>query len=67
MPLIFMNIGAERAFTQAQLEQAPQVQAEIAEMKWVDLDDAETLLAPLTAEVVMPWVRQHLASAEGIH
>lgn len=50
-----------------QLEQAPQVQAEIAEMKWVDLDDAETLLAPLTAEVVMPWVRLHLASAEGIY
>jgi len=46
-----------------QLEQAPQAQAEIAEMKWLDLDDADTLLAPLTSEIVMPWVKQYLASA----
>ena len=43
-----------------QLDQAPVVHAEIAEIKWVDLDDAETQLAPLTTEVVMPWVKQHL-------
>lgn len=39
------------------LEQAP----EIAEMKWIDLDDQTTQLAPLTTQVVMPWVKQHLA------
>ena len=43
-----------------QLDQAPLVHAEIAEIKWVDLDDAETQLAPLTTEVVMPWVKQYL-------
>ena len=43
-----------------QLDQAPVVHAEIAEIKWVNLDDAETQLAPLTTEVVMPWVKQHL-------
>ena len=43
-----------------QLQQAPQIAAEIAEMKWVSLDDQSTTLAPLTTEVVMPWVRQQL-------
>ena len=43
-----------------QLDQAPKIAAEIAEMKWVDLDDQDTLLAPLTREVVMPWLRQYL-------
>ncbi len=38
-----------------QLKQAPQIAAEIAEMKWVDLTDSDTPLAPLTREVVMPW------------
>ena len=42
------------------LNQMPQIEAEIAEMKWVDLDDQETRLAPLTTEVVMPWVKSHL-------
>ena len=43
-----------------QLQQAPQIAAEIAEMKWVSLNDQQTALAPLTTEVVMPWVREHL-------
>lgn len=42
------------------LEQAPQIDAEIAEMKWIDLDDDQTLLAPLTKEVVIPWCRDQL-------
>ena len=42
------------------LDHAPQIDAEIAEMKWVDLDDQSTLLAPLTTEIVMPWVKNHL-------
>lgn len=45
------------------LDRNPEVQAEIAEMKWVGLDDAETALAPLTSEIVMPWIKQYLASA----
>ncbi|WP_122899874.1 NUDIX domain-containing protein [Acinetobacter sp. B51(2017)] len=43
------------------LEQAPEIAAEIAEMKRIDLDDQTTQLAPLTTQVVMPWVKQHLA------
>ncbi len=38
--------------------------AEIAEMKWIDLDDEQTLLAPLTKEVVIPWCKQYLASTK---
>ena len=37
------------------LKGTPQVQAEIADLKWIDLNDQETLLAPLTTEVVIPW------------
>lgn len=44
----------------AQLQQRPQIAAEIAEMKWVTLDDTVTALAPLTREVVMPWCRDYL-------
>lgn len=44
------------------LDRAPAVQAEIAEMKWVDLDDAETALAPLTTEVVIPWCKANLTA-----
>ncbi|ALH94486.1 NUDIX hydrolase [Acinetobacter equi] len=40
------------------LSQIPQINAEIAEMKWVDLDDTVTQLAPLTQDVVMPWVKK---------
>ena len=43
------------------LDRAPAVQAEIAEMKWVDFEDAETALAPLTTEVVIPWCKTHLS------
>ncbi len=46
---------------QVSLDQAPQIDAEIAEMKWIDLDDQQTLLAPLTKEVVIPWCRENLA------
>ncbi|WP_130803425.1 NUDIX hydrolase [Acinetobacter ihumii] len=44
-----------------QLQQQPKIAAEIAEMKWVTLDDNVTALAPLTREVVIPWCHQHLA------
>lgn len=42
-----------------ELKQPPQIAAEIAEMKWIDLDDQFTLLAPLTKEIVIPWCRQN--------
>lgn len=45
---------------QVSLDQAPQIDAEIAEMKWIDLDDQQTLLAPLTKEVVIPWCKANL-------
>ncbi|AXY58993.1 NUDIX hydrolase [Acinetobacter sp. WCHAc010052] len=45
---------------QVSLDQAPQIDAEIAEMKWIDLDDQQTLLAPLTKEVVIPWCKENL-------
>lgn len=40
------------------LDDFPKVQAEIAEMRWVNLDDTEIQLAPLTREVVIPWIQQ---------
>lgn len=43
------------------LEQAPKMDAEIAEMKWIDLDEDPTWLAPLTTEVVIPWCRENMA------
>ncbi|MDY6467922.1 NUDIX domain-containing protein [Acinetobacter faecalis] len=46
-----------------ELNQIPHIDAEIAEMKWIDLDDAETQLAPLTREVAIPWVKKYLAEA----
>ena len=46
---------------QVSLDQAPQIDAEIAEMKWIDLNDEQTLLAPLTKEVVIPWCKVNLA------
>ncbi|ANF82600.1 DNA mismatch repair protein MutT [Acinetobacter sp. NCu2D-2] len=42
------------------LDDTPHIEAEIAEMKWVNLDDTETRLAPLTTEIVMPWVKEYL-------
>ena len=38
----------------------PKIDAEIAAMQWVSLDDQKTKLAPLTREVVIPWVKQNL-------
>lgn len=43
------------------LHEQPHVEAEIAEMKWVDIDDQDTLLAPLTLEVAIPWVKKYLS------
>jgi 8-oxo-dGTP diphosphatase len=43
-----------------ELKQVPHIAAEIAEMKWIDLDDQTTVLAPLTKEVVIPWCQQNL-------
>lgn len=43
-----------------ELDTAPQIAAEIAELKWIDLDDQSTPLAPLTREIVLPWVHQYL-------
>ncbi|WP_202743292.1 NUDIX hydrolase [Acinetobacter calcoaceticus] len=45
-----------------QLDQVPKIAAEIAEMKWIELNDSETRLAPLTREVVIPWCEQHLST-----
>lgn len=49
------------------LDQAPKIDAEIAEMRWLTLDaDAiaeHPFLAPLTVQVVIPWCQQHFASA----
>ena len=42
------------------LDQAPKIDAEIAEMKWIDLDDSQTLLAPLTKNVVIPWCKENI-------
>lgn len=39
----------------------PHVNAEIAEMKWIDLNEQSILLAPLTTQVVIPWCKQHLS------
>ncbi len=45
---------------EVKLKQTPLIAAEIAEMKWIDLDDQTTVLAPLTKEVVIPWCQQNL-------
>lgn len=46
---------------QVDLDQVPKIDAEIAEMKRINLDDDQTLLAPLTKEVVIPWCKQVFA------
>jgi 8-oxo-dGTP diphosphatase len=46
-----------------ELHQAPEVQAEIDEMIWLDLDDQTYSIAPLTREVVLPWVKANLIAA----
>lgn len=43
------------------IDNVPCIDAEIAEMKWIDLDEDAAHLAPLTVEVVIPWVKQQLA------
>ena len=45
------------------IDQVPRIDAEIAEMKWVSLEASQAFLAPLTIEIVMPWVRQNLVCA----
>lgn len=45
---------------QVELKKFPKIDAEIAEMKWIDLDDQQTLLAPLTQQIVIPWCKQNL-------
>ena len=45
---------------QVELDSTPQIAAEIAELKWIDLDDQTTPLAPLTREIVLPWVHRYL-------
>ena len=45
------------------IDQVPRIDAEIAEMKWVSLEASQALLAALTSEIVMPWVRQNLVCA----
>lgn len=45
-----------------ELAQPPKIAAEIAEMRWIEVDDQDTPLAPLTQQVVLPWVKQHLLS-----
>ena len=45
------------------IDQVPRIDAEIAEMKWVSLEVSQAFLAPLTSEIVMPWVRQNLVCA----
>ncbi|AXY57949.1 NUDIX domain-containing protein [Acinetobacter chinensis] len=47
---------------QVSLDQVPQIDAEIAEMKWIDLDEDPTWLAPLTNEVVIPWCKENLVN-----
>lgn len=39
------------------IHEAPHISAEIAEMKWIQLDDEDTHLAPLTREIVLPWCK----------
>ncbi len=44
------------------LDRVPQVYAEIAEMRWVALNDSEIPLGPLTKEVVIPWIQRYMAA-----
>lgn len=45
---------------QVSFDGVPKVDGEIAEMKWIDLSNQETFLAPLTTEIVIPWCQEHL-------
>lgn len=48
---------------QVNLKGTPEIAAEIAEMQWIELDEQELPLAPLTREVVIPWCHQHTLNA----
>lgn len=41
-------------------DDVPKVDGEIAEMKWIDLKEQDTFLAPLTTQIVIPWCHKHL-------
>lgn len=45
---------------QVKLKSQPQVQAELAEMQWVDLNYPDLPLAPLTRDISIPWCKQLL-------
>ncbi|WKT73415.1 MULTISPECIES: NUDIX domain-containing protein [Acinetobacter] len=45
---------------QVKLKSQPQVQAELAEMQWVDLNHPDLPLAPLTRDISIPWCKQLL-------
>ena len=45
---------------QVKLKSQPQVQAELAEMQWVDLNHPDLPLAPLTRDISIPWCMQLL-------
>ena len=45
---------------QVKLKSQPQVQAELAEMQWVDLNHPDLPLAPLTQDISIPWCKQLL-------
>ena len=44
----------------AELVGEPKIQAELADMRWVNLDDDSIMLAPLTKEISIPWLRAHV-------
>lgn len=45
---------------QVKLKSQPQVQAELAEMQWVDLNHPDLPLAPLTRDISIRWCKQLL-------
>ncbi|WP_286739163.1 MULTISPECIES: NUDIX hydrolase [Acinetobacter] len=45
---------------QVKLKSQPQVQAELAEIQWVDLNHPDLPLAPLTRDISIPWCKQLL-------
>ena len=47
----------------AKLLNEPKIQAELAEMKWVNIDDCNLQLAPLTEQISIPWCKQFIHHA----
>lgn len=45
---------------QVRLKNEPKVQAELAELRWMDLNSSELALAPLTKDISIPWCKQLL-------